>query len=152
ISVVGENDPATERSTTLSLQREEYEVAFRLPNSSDLAAIHSSDGHTAPKQALLERIVTRALCRSQPVNPADLPEQVVEAIENVMVNADPHAEIWLDLICAACGRHWQALFDVVSFVWSEVDAWAIRLLREVHRLARAYSWREADILSMSPIR
>ena len=39
-----------------------------------------------------------------------------------------------------------------SYLWHEVDAWALRLLRDVHRLARAYSWREADILALSPSR
>jgi hypothetical protein len=33
-----------------------------------------------------------------------------------------------------------------------VAARAQRLLMEVHLLARAYSWRESDILAMSPAR
>ena len=33
-----------------------------------------------------------------------------------------------------------------------MDARAQRLLMEVHLLARAYGWREADILGMSPAR
>jgi len=44
------------------------------------------------------------------------------------------------------------MFDIVSFFWSEICVQAKRLLREVHILARAYGWREADILSMSAAR
>jgi len=66
--------------------------------------------------------------------------------------ADPHADIRLDLDCSACQARWQAPFDIVPFLWSAVDAWALRLLRDVHRLARAYGWREADILALSPPR
>ncbi len=44
------------------------------------------------------------------------------------------------------------MFDVVSFFWSEICVQAKRLLREVHTLARAYGWREADILNMSTAR
>jgi hypothetical protein len=47
-------------------------------------------------------------------------------------------------------RHsWDVLFDIVSFFWAEIGAWAQRLLREVHALASAYGWREADILALS---
>jgi len=43
-------------------------------------------------------------------------------------------------------------FDIASFFWAEICVQAKRLLREVHTLARAYGWREMDILSMSPAR
>ena len=35
-------------------------------------------------------------------------------------------------------------FDIASFVWTEVDGWAVRSLREVHLLASAYGWTEAE--------
>jgi hypothetical protein len=44
------------------------------------------------------------------------------------------------------------MFDIVSFLWTEIAAEAKRLLREVHILASAYGWREADIFSLSPLR
>jgi hypothetical protein len=151
ISVTQEKAQAPADCASLLLRRGEYEVTFRLPNSLDLAAVHSS-GATPPKQVLLERVVSLALCRNERIVPGELPGDVVEAMEKVMAEADPQAEIWLNLVCAACGRDWRALFDVASFLWSEVDAWAVRLLRDVHTLARAYAWREADILAMSPRR
>ena len=49
-------------------------------------------------------------------------------------------------------RSWAVMFDVVSFFWSEICVQAKRLLREVHTLARAYGWREVDILGMSTAR
>ena len=53
------------------------------------------------------------------------------------------------LNCADCGHRWVSAFDIVSFLWSEIDNWAKRLLREVCALATALGWREADILAMS---
>jgi hypothetical protein len=44
------------------------------------------------------------------------------------------------------------VFDIISFFWTELDSLARRLLQDVHVLAKAYSWREADILSMSATR
>ena len=69
-----------------------------------------------------------------------------------MAEADPQADIQLALSCPACGHQWLSTFDIVSFFWSEINAWAYRILREVHILASAYGWREADILAMSPYR
>jgi hypothetical protein len=40
-------------------------------------------------------------------------------------------------------------FDIEEYFWVEVAARAMRILREIHILARAYGWREADILAMS---
>jgi hypothetical protein len=44
------------------------------------------------------------------------------------------------------------MFDIVPYLWTEINAWAMRLLREIHSLATAYGWREADILAMSAVR
>ena len=50
------------------------------------------------------------------------------------------------------GNRESVALDIASFVWSEIHAWAIRLLHDVHALALAYGWREVDILTMSPWR
>ena len=47
---------------------------------------------------------------------------------------------------------WQAALDVAADFWLELHAWARGMLREIHTLARAYGWREADILALSPAR
>jgi hypothetical protein len=77
---------------------------------------------------------------------------LVEALDARLSLADAHADIRLNLNCTACAACWRAPFDIASYLWSEVDAWALRLLRDVHRLARAYGWREADILALSSSR
>jgi hypothetical protein len=82
----------------------------------------------------------------------ELPNDLLAALAAEMAARDPQAEILLDLTCPACGTPWQALFDVAAFFWAEVAAEAKRLLREVDALARAYGWREADILALSPRR
>jgi hypothetical protein len=69
-----------------------------------------------------------------------------------MLKLDAQANVQLDLHCPACQRGWTAAFDIVAFFWGELDAWAQRLLVEVHKLASAYGWSEADILGMSQVR
>jgi hypothetical protein len=81
-----------------------------------------------------------------------LPANIREAVVEQMAQADPQADVQVPLSCPECGHQWQAHFDIVSFFWSEIDAWATRTLRDVHVLASAYGWREADILGMTPWR
>jgi hypothetical protein len=69
-----------------------------------------------------------------------------------MSRADPQADVRLALTCPACRHQWRSIFDIVTFFWIELDVWARRTLRDVHALARAYGWREADILALSPQR
>jgi hypothetical protein len=81
-----------------------------------------------------------------------LPTEVIDAVIERMAQADPQANLQLAVACPSCNHQWQVVFDIVSFFWSELNTWAQRTLREVHTLARAYGWPEADILAMSPWR
>jgi hypothetical protein len=65
---------------------------------------------------------------------------------------DPQAEVRFALACAACGHQWKAVLDIGELLFSEVGASARDLLGQVHALAYAYKWREADILQMSAAR
>jgi hypothetical protein len=136
----------------LSLEADRYCINFRVPNTWDLAAIAGcADGATA-HSSLLSRCVLTARFDDQETPVSELPDEIVTAIEKRMAAADPQADLKFDLSCPACGGSWQALFDIESFFWSEVNAWAQRILSEVHLLASAYGWREIDILNLSPWR
>jgi hypothetical protein len=65
---------------------------------------------------------------------------------------DPLAVCLLDVRCPECGVYWECELDVAEFVWVEIEAEALRVLRDVHTLASACGWHEADILAMSPLR
>jgi rubredoxin len=75
-----------------------------------------------------------------------------EQIEGALESADPWADLSLAFQCPACGRDGEAGFDVASYLWEEVDVSARQLLNEVHLLAQAYGWSEAEILALSPAR
>jgi hypothetical protein len=141
-----------EPSEVLSVKVESYEVRFRLPNSLDLAAIADHKDLGASRHRLLERCLLAAHRNEEELSADQLPANVVDALVDRMAEADPQADVQLALSCPACGHQWQAVFDIVSFFWSEINAWAYRILREVHTLASAYGWREADILALNPWR
>lgn len=138
-------------ATPLAVTVGEYEASFRLPNSLDLEAVAAGAPAVVSDAALalLERCLVEARRGGHPVRAAELPSEVAEAIAGRMAEADPQAEVGLALDCPACGANWQASFDIESFFWDEIGAWARRTLGEVHVLASSYGWREADILKMS---
>ena len=49
-------------------------------------------------------------------------------------------------------HEWQPAFDIARFLWQELQAWALRMLRDVDTLAHAYHWSEQDILALGPRR
>lgn len=136
----------------LTLTSDGFELEFRLPDTRDLLVIEAVGHVENARSVLLERCLLSAFHEGQPCSAAHLPEDILDKIEAAMAEADPQAEIQLDLFCPACQHNWLAVFDIASFLWSELNAWVQRVLNEVHLLAKAYSWREADILAMSPTR
>lgn len=137
--------PAADR---FSFEEERVEVAFRLPDSRDLAAVSGSTTSEAARAVLLERCLLQSCLDGREVLPVDLPENVIADIALQMSEIDPVGDILLNLYCPACSAGWEQAFDIASFFWTEIAVQAKRLLREVHVLARAYGWGEEEILSM----
>jgi hypothetical protein len=126
-----------------------YEIGFRLPNSFDLIAAAAAGEVGSARAVILNRCVLSARHSGREVSAGDLPENVINAIAARMNELDPQADIQLALKCPACANECNAQFDVESFFWAEIGAWATRIINEIHVLASAYGWREADILGMS---
>ncbi|WP_437768989.1 hypothetical protein WMF27_10535 [Sorangium sp. So ce281] len=100
-----------------------------------------------PVLALLERCVTAEHAAAG--DPAAVPAEAAELVAAEMARLDPQADVRFDLSCAACGAAWTTVFDVVAYLWREIESEAQRLLAEVDALARAYCWSELAILEMS---
>ena len=124
-----------------------WEIRFRLPTGTDMTSLSADTPQAQSK--LLEACLLGARHEDRTVQAADLPEEVVTALSERMAREDPYLNISLAVNCPVCGHEWQMIFDIVSYFMSEIHFWAMRMLREVHRLASAYGWSEADILAMS---
>jgi len=127
-------------------------LQFRLPNSQDLAAIVGSDTVGTARRILIQRCVEQVSQDNAAVSLEDLPETIITALAEQMINLDPQAELRFNLSCEACGHDWSATFDIASFFWVEISTLAKRLLQDVYTLAQAYGWPESDILAMSDSR
>jgi hypothetical protein len=143
---------AAELAESLVLTVAGFETCFRLPNSLDMiAAAHCADLNEA-RQLLVEHCLLKIQQAEATVSPAHLPVEVIDAVAAKMAQADPQADVQLALTCPQCSHQWQVTFDIVSFFWSEINTWAHHLLRDIHTLAAAYGWGEADIIAMNPWR
>ena len=137
----------------MALVSGDYQVDFRLPDSLDLCELETDAGSEGDfSLRLLQSCVTNATDGSHPLAAADLPADLVQRISERMSQADPQADISLSLECPDCSHRWSEPFDIASFLWREVSTWASRTLFDVHQLAAAYGWSEAESLSMSPRR
>lgn len=136
------------------LNANEYEVAYHLPNSLDLAAVTGCQDVAAARDLLTRRCILRInqVQGKAGVAVAALPEAVLAALAAHMAEHDPQTTLELNLTCPTCSHCWPLLFDIASFFWTEICLQAKHLLREVDILARAYGWNETDILSLSSIR
>lgn len=131
--------------TKLSVCFEGADYACRLPDSSDLVSIQGATTVDEARRALVLRCLVD--------NPAAmLPEGVIDAISDAMAKADPQADFEISLQCFQCAHQWTAAFDIASFLLSEIQEWALRTMHQVHQLASAYGWSEAEALEVSPWR
>ncbi len=113
----------------------------RLLTTADLLAVEHLPPDAA-RQALAEAAAGRSLLR---------PEDAAQ-IAGWLAAADPMAHVRLDMRCEACGGSWSRPFDIVRLLWQELRALGQRLLHDIHRLALAYHWSEAEILALPRLR
>lgn len=152
ISAIRFTDPTQAIQPEYSLSLEGFDLRFRLLNSQDLATIVECQDADTARLGLIERCLLEVSHNGKPVPSHELPEAAIAHLTERIVECDPQAEVLIPLTCAACGHAWSTVFDILDFFWTELSAMAQRLLLEVHLLAQAYGWHEADILSMSAIR
>jgi hypothetical protein len=122
---------------------------FRLPTSRDLA---DAAQETDPRMGAIRIVENCCLApqqsRSTPTG-SSWSDEELEEIGERMALADPMAETRLTLHCPKCANDWDEALDIVTFLWEEIEARARRLLLEIHTLASAYGWSEAEILSLT---
>jgi hypothetical protein len=150
-STEGDRPEAEVGSVPFTLASGDWRVAFRLPASRDLLAL-PLPGEGDLRAMLLASCVLFVWQNEKPGDPGDLSEEVISKVLAAMAEADPLAEIRLALTCPACAHSWKPILDPLAYFWEELESWAAGLLQEIHLLARAYGWNEAEILALSPWR
>lgn len=130
-----------------SVRVDDCDIEFRAITSRDLLAVA---GTPDARRQLIQWCVTSA--RRGDADVTTLSDPMLDAISAAMAALDPQADVRVEIDCAMCGHSWVAPFDVAEYLWSELNARAVRILHEVHNLATIYGWSEADVLAVSPTR
>ena len=133
---------------------------FRVPTSRDLARL--ADGlpgqtaeHDTARQLARLCYVTDVRDGAPIADPTvrhEPADELLAELEERLAEVDPQADVELDFACEQCGGVWRTPFDVGALLWEEVEAHAVRLLADVHVLARAYGWPEREVLALSDAR
>ncbi|MEU2433197.1 hypothetical protein ABZ611_27530 [Streptomyces sp. NPDC007861] len=154
-TLLGERDGREARGP-LRVTEGEWVVEFRLPAVADLAAAAASADPAGAREVVLARCTVSAVRAGAAVPPerlaALLPESVQRRLAEAVEEADPAADVTLNVSCPECGEATPAELDITSYLWTELDSWARDLMLDVHLLATAYGWSEPEILALSPLR
>ena len=134
------------------LNQDGYNITIRPLNSFDLAAAAGEATLQQARDLLLQRCVVDTCFQGKMIELETLPHEIESSITETALTTDTQAEKLLNLNCPACKQQWQIVLDIGHVLWLEITARAQRLLMEVHLLARAYGWGEAEILKLSPAR
>ena len=134
------------------LRQDGYSVTVRPLNSFDLAAAAGETTISDTRDVLLRRCASDARFQDKAIALDALPGEIENRIAETALAADSLAEMLLDLNCPDCQQRWQSVLDIGHVLWLEISARAQRLLMEVHMLAKAYGWGEAEIFKLSPAR
>lgn len=118
-------------------------LLLRPPNSADLLALDGQDLDQCCNQLLRRCVVSGG---------DEISAEVADILAQRIEQVDRFANIRMRILCPNCHHAWRELFDIVAFLWSEVERWARRIMRDVHTLASAYGWHEKEILALSPAR
>lgn len=112
------------------------DVAFRLPSTADLDAVATVPPESR-RRALLECCVVAG----------DVGDRE-SALEAAMAALGPTLDIDVDCRCPHCDRAQPLRFDIASFLLKSLGNDRRFLLREAHRIARAYGWSHAEIMAL----
>ncbi|HZM66416.1 MAG TPA: hypothetical protein VFC16_08980 [Nakamurella sp.] len=147
LALVSDSRPA---GSVRALDCRGYQVRYRLPTGADVVGLPGAVSRAALE--LLGRCVVDATVDGCPIGWTELPADVTDRLDQAMRDGDPDALIEVELICPTCGNAQLLPLEPAGFLWTEVDAWAWRVLGEVHQLALAYGWEQDNILALSPAR
>jgi hypothetical protein len=141
--------PGTGKSYTTEMDG--FIIRFRLPTSQDLIFLKNQSSQTLAKE-LLNQCILSVEKENTGYDLKNLPEKVIEHVNSRMSEEDPQADIRMLLSCPSCKTQWESCFDILSYLWTEINSWAKYMLQEIYILAKSFGWSENNILEIGPKR
>ena len=143
------SEDASFKPATISVNKGQYQVRSRLPDSLVLLAIDPSQDLQDARRSLIGLCIVSSTYKGKTIPPHHLPAYVLKAVADRILLEDQQAELLMEVHCPACDHAWEIQFDISSYFWDSLAKSADSMLWEVHVLAKAHGWKEADILAMN---
>ncbi|GAB4191925.1 MAG: hypothetical protein Tsb002_21180 [Wenzhouxiangellaceae bacterium] len=133
---------ATDDYPLVEVDTSQGQVTVRAPNGDDQQAIAQCPDEDDCLALLLSRIVQR--CDDQPLEVADLSAEDIATIEGAAEAMAPEIASECISRCPHCRQDNRVALDV----YQRLQNGGSELFTDIHRLAAAYHWSEAEILSL----
>jgi hypothetical protein len=140
------------RSRAVLVEAGGVTVQARTPDGAALVAAAMQADVEGARRSLIDSCVVEAHEGERTIAPLDLPEDVLDAVGEAILAADPAAEVRVPLDCATCGHAWAPVLDPLLFFCAELTAASVQILDDVHHLAVGYGWSEPEVLNLSASR
>jgi hypothetical protein len=124
------------------------ELVLRLPRGSDQRRWRDAGGDP---ESLAMRLIESVDGRA-PEPGWRVPPDWIEELDAALAERDPLTVLELQLVCPSCGHTNSVAFDLEGWILHLLAEEQCRLIEEVHALAAAYHWSEADICALPPWR
>ena len=135
---------------SLELTYDDHTFQFRLPNTTDLLSLAKGLNVVSQADEIIQKCITDTSFPD--FNPSTIKPELKDRIIQKMEESDPQADIKLNLVCPECKHDWVMTFDIVDYLWTEINYWAIEMIHDIYLLARNFGWTEKEILEMSRFR
>jgi hypothetical protein len=136
-------------SFELQTERGRWKARCRPPNGADLAKAVRG-GTEAARELIAHCLLALSDPAGNQVAANTLPVECEADLAAALWRLDPIAECRIEMECPSCGGGIGALIDGYAILRTGLGD-ANRLYGDVYRMARAYHWSEAEILSL-PLR
>lgn len=130
-----------------SVEAHGRELVVRAPRPDDLAAASTAQDHAEARRVLLTRCLLTADAEDLATD-----DTVAAAVNAAWEDLDPLSVVTIEVTCPECGTQDAPLADILGWGWALVEARVRAMVGDVHRLASAYGWSEAEILALPIVR
>jgi hypothetical protein len=150
---MSDDAPGGDGRSDEDLQIGRWRLRVRALELRDLLDASGAADPAAGRELLLDRCIMSAVDVSADPGESQTASAIPADVEGALVaeleRRNPTGALDFELTCPECATVWLAPFDVVAFLWVELDGWARRTLDEIHQLATAYGWTEPEVLALS---
>jgi hypothetical protein len=139
-------EPQSQRVVDLDAHGQTWRARCRPPTGADQERAARLRDH-ASRSLILDCVLELTDPSGQTIPTGDLPGAFEASIAEALLAFDSAAESRIAMNCPACGRPIDAVLDSYSILRMGVCG-TPGIYDEVYRMARAYHWSEAEILSL----